>query len=261
MGNMINRIRHCYSRFGLPGVISAIRTKLDNLDRLLKVERKDIKAPFYLRLKTNDIPTFDQVFINQEYDFETSSTPKVIIDAGANIGLASIYFANKYPESKIIAIEPEDSNFRILEKNVAPYANIIPFQAALWDKNELVNLVNPGSGKWGFMTEDKERNEALHGDLCHQIQGNTVDRLMQDYDLQRIDILKIDIEGAEREVFNDSSSWVENVDAMIVELHERMKSGCNRSFYNGSNGFDNEWHQGENVYLSRKKCLTRRCST
>ncbi len=108
-----------------------------------------------MRLNTSDFPTFDQVFIQQEYDFDISRAPKVIVDAGANIGLASIYFANKYPDAKIIAIEPEQSNFKLLEMNVSPYPNVIPVQAALWNKNEDINLIDPGLGKWGFMTEIK----------------------------------------------------------------------------------------------------------
>ena len=66
-----------------------------------------------------------------------------------------------------------------------------------------------------------------------------------------IDILKIDIEGAEKEVFSDTSAWIEKVDSIIIELHERMKPGCISSFYAGSRGFNKEWRQGENIYLSR----------
>ncbi len=108
------------------------------------------------------------------------------------------------------------------------------------------------------MTEGKDSSEHLLGDIFQTVRATTVDRIINDFELDKIDILKIDIEGAEREVFDDTSSWIGKVDALIVELHERIKSGCNRSFYNGSNGFDHEWTQGENVYLARAKCLTRR---
>ena len=108
------------------------------------------------------------------------------------------------------------------------------------------------------MTEMQHSSENLSGNICHTVTAMSIDKIMKDYSLTKIDILKIDIEGAEREVFSDTSSWIEKVDSIIVELHERMKSGCNRSFYCGSNGFDNEWGQGENVYLSRGNCLTRR---
>jgi hypothetical protein len=84
---------------------------------------------------------------------------------------------------------------------------------------------------------------------------------MKEQGIDYIDILKIDIEGAEREIFRDPSSWIEKVDSLIIELHECMKPGCYRSFYNGSNGFDDEWQQGEKVYLTRSRsCIRRRCT-
>jgi len=189
------------------------------------------------------------------------------LDVGANIGLASIYFANKYPEATIVAIEPEESNFELLKKNVESYSNITPVQAALWDKNEDISLVDPGLDKCGFMTQEKDKKEKNTGDIlsqktnipeCHQVRGMTVDKIMKDYNFAEVDILKIDIEGAEKEVFKDTSAWIGGVNSIIVELHEHMKSGCKRSFYNGSNGFDNEWTQGENVYLSKSGYLMQK---
>jgi FkbM family methyltransferase len=223
-----------------------------------KLKRPDCEYPFQLRVPSSDVPTCEQVFINQEYDFLVERPPSVIVDAGANIGLASIYFANKYPTAKILAIEPEDSNFRLLKLNTHPYSNITPIQAALWDKNEEINLVDPGAGKWGFMTEMRNPAREAGSDICHTVTAMSLDKIIKDYNLENIDILKIDIEGAEKEVFSDSSAWIEKVTSIIIELHERMKPGCNRSFYCGSNGFDNEWRQGENVYLSRGNYLTRR---
>ena len=112
--------------------------------------------------------------------------------------------------------------------------------------------------KWGFMTQAQDSVEEKFGEILHEVRGVTVDTIMKEQGIEHIDILKIDIEGAEREVFKDPSSWLGSVDALIVELHERMKSGCDRSFYNSTNGFDDEWLQGENVYLTREKgCLMR----
>ncbi len=253
----MKRIRYYYSRFGIAGIFGAVKKILDSPDNMMKVERKGIRNPFYLRPGTSDLKTFDQVFIRKDMDFETGDPPKIIVDAGANIGLASIYFANKYPGVKIIAIEPEASNFKLLQINAAPYANIIPLQAALWNKNEEISLVDPNLGKWGFMTEDKNARQESHGVFCHTVQGKTLDSIMRDYELPGIDILKMDIEGAEKEVFDDTAAWLGKVGAIIIELHERMKEGCNRSFYNGSNGFDHEWRQGEKIYLSRRNRIIK----
>jgi len=257
--NRVEAIKYYLRIIGVRGLISAIRSKITGTPTELEITRQEIKFPFYLRTPSSDIPTYEQIFINQEYDFDVRRPPKIIIDAGANIGLASIYFSNRFPNSQIFSIEPEDSNFELLKKNVAQYKNIIPIRGALWNENKELDLVDPGLGKWAFMTQGDNTKEESLGEKCHRIQGMTVDEVMEKQGIQFVDILKIDIEGAEREVFHDPSRWIGKVDALIVELHEHMKSGCNRSFYNATNDFDEEWHQGENVYLARSKgCLTRR---
>ncbi|HEY4339702.1 MAG TPA: FkbM family methyltransferase [Steroidobacteraceae bacterium] len=245
---------------GMGGLLYAMRSKISKSAVLFEVNRSDCRHPFLLRIRSSDVPTYGQIFVHQEYNFSATTQPEVIIDAGANIGLASIYFANKFPHAKIIAIEPEASNFALLKMNVAPYPQIIALQAALWHRNEEIDLIDPGLGKWekwGFMTEKKGPSENLAGRTCHAVAAMTVDKIMADHNLKKVDILKIDIEGAEREVFSDTSSWIDRVNSVIIELHERMKAGCNRSFYCGSNGFDREWQQGENVFLSRANYLTQ----
>jgi FkbM family methyltransferase len=173
--------------------------------------------------------------------------PKIIVDAGANIGLSAIYFANKYKDAKIIAIEPEDSNFSVLEKNAAPYENIIPLKAALWPQEGMVSLHDPKGSKCAYQTY---RN-------CESVESNnikciTIDSILMKYRIDYIDLLKIDIEGAESEVFNDQCDCISKVGVIIIELHERLKTGCNRAFFAAVKGhFDYEWIGGENFYLSR----------
>jgi FkbM family methyltransferase len=203
-----------------------------------------------LRIPSSDLHVFEQVFMREEYDFATIRAPEVIIDAGANIGLASIYFASRFPACRIIALEPESENFRMLERNAAHYPNIVPVHGALWHEEGTIDLVDPGLGAWGFMTDGASGD--VRGERKHSVAAYTVESLMRTHGLDRIDLLKVDIEGAEREVFSHAQGWIERVDALIVELHERMKSGCVRSFYNATNDFDAEWLQGENVFLARR---------
>lgn len=258
---MIGKIKYCLSAGGVRLLISVIKAKITKTPTLLQLHRRDIKFPFILRFPSTDFQVFEQIFNRQEYDFNVKRTPTIIVDAGANIGLASIYFSNKFPDAKIIAIEPEESNLKILRKNIAPYGNITLVCKALWHENTRLNLLDPGLGKYGFMTQAQNSAEEIYGEIVHEVQGITLDTVMKEHGIDHIDILKIDIEGAEREIFRDPSAWIEKVDSLIVELHERIKPGCNRSFYIGSNGFDNKWLQGENVYLTRNRsCLTRRCT-
>jgi FkbM family methyltransferase len=246
-------------RLGFRGVICAIRARVLGPSTLLKVTRADARFPFYLRVATSDVAAHEDIFVNGQYDFATAATPDVIVDAGANIGLASIWFANRFPHARILAIEPEQSNFELLRQNTAPYDSITPVQAAIWGENRELTVVDPGSNKWGFMTRGDGDAQPLPAEPCHRVRGVTVEQIMAEHDIEFIDILKMDIEGAEREVFQDASRWIDKVGTLIVELHERKKSGCNRSFYRATNGFDDEWSRGQNVYLTRSNgCVRRR---
>lgn len=254
MGYIVDTL-NCYWKIaGVGGVFTYISSKILKIsvnERILAVNRTDTKSPLYLRLPTSDVLTYWQVFINKEYELKTGRVPKVIVDAGANIGLASVYFANRFPDARIFAIEPEKSNFDVLLKNVAPYKNIFPILAAIWNENKEISLVDPGLGNSGFMTQDESPGLKSLGQQRHLTKAITVDRIIKENSVEKIDILKVDIEGAEREVFSASSSWIEKVDSLIVELHERMKPGCDQAFFEAIQGFGRQWVQGENVYVTR----------
>jgi FkbM family methyltransferase len=177
-----------------------------------------------VRKGTSDAAVFKQVFLQRQYDAEPETEPKIIIDAGANVGYASIFFARKFPLSRIIAIEPEENNFTVLQKNVKNFPNIEILRAALWDKEEEINVVDRGYGEWGFMAE---KSEGMRG----AVPGITVDELMKKFALEEIDILKMDIEGSEKEVFSGDCSWLSRTKMLIIELHERMRSGVNAAFF------------------------------
>jgi len=75
--------------------------------------------------------TFYQIFIREEYEIEHERPVNVILDCGANIGLAAIYYIHKFPDAQIISIEPEESNCEMLEENTRLYPGIKPVKAAL----------------------------------------------------------------------------------------------------------------------------------
>jgi FkbM family methyltransferase len=254
------RLYDYYRRvLGVRSLVLLLRATVSKRPYVLEMKRRDLKSPFYLRVPSFDVVIFEQLFLQHEYSFDVRTSPRTIVDAGANIGLASIYFSNRFPGARIIAIEPEEGNFEMLKRNTMPYDNIIPVRGALWNENTTIHLVDPGAGEWGFMTQASGPPEQQCGAIPQPVRGMTVDTVMQEQGIEHIDILKMDIEGAEREVFSDPSSWLGRVDALIVELHERIKSGCNRAFYCGTAGFDDEWVDGEDVYLTRGAgCVTRR---
>lgn len=246
----LTRIGLYYEVFGPAGLWLFARTRHWPLPAEWTGKVPDFAHPLHLRLKSSDLPTYKKIFRDKEYDLELPRKPQVIVDAGANVGFASLFFARKYPQAKIFAIEPEEENFAYLVKNVAPFPNIVPLKRALWKTNEPLELVDPGIGAWGFQTRNPAEKGALP--VVQKVEAITVDKLMADYGLTYIDILKVDIEGAEKEVFETSSGWLDKVGVIMVELHDTIKPGCTASFEAATTAFECRSQRGETVFAWRK---------
>jgi hypothetical protein len=74
---------------------------------------------------------------------------------------------------------------------------------------------------------------------------------MREHGVDYIDILKVDIEGSEKEVFESCETWIDRVGVLIVELHDRWKSGCSRSVHSAAKDFSIEWTRGETTFFLR----------
>jgi FkbM family methyltransferase len=240
--------------------VSGIRATLNLLfhryltHKTIQVLTADSKTPLLMRADTSDFPTFVQVFLNHEYSLPQTMKPGLIIDAGANVGYASVYFANRYPEARITAVEPEASNVALLRENIAPYPNINLVQAGLWHRNMLLTIGNPEDEKWLFQVKEADSDRQP---VANSIEAVTINDLLAAAGADRIDILKIDIEGAEKEVFAHSQEWLDKVGMIIVELHDNLKPGCSETFYQAVAGHPfSQYNQGENVFLVREAGLT-----
>lgn len=249
----VKTVKSIYEIAGIRGLFAFLLSKmLGSLvrPRVCRIFTDGVAEPLYVRIPSSDALTYYQVFKDREYDLKVDRSPETIIDAGANIGLASIYFAVRFPSATIIAIEPEQSNFEMLKKNVAPYLNIVPINAALWNENKEIRLLDPGLGNSGFMTANDDGQDAAESGLM--VPAITVDRIMQQYRVERIDIFKIDVEGAEMEIFEEPSLWIDKVDSLVVELHERMRPGSSVTFNRAIAEFKSKWVAGENVCATRE---------
>jgi FkbM family methyltransferase len=187
---------------------------------IISIKIDNIKYPLFLRGRTTDINVFEEVIMNKAYNLTfINRTPNVIIDCGANIGLTSIFFSNLYPESKIICVEPETSNFNLLQKNIEQYPNIKAIKAGVWNKKTFLKIDNPEEGNWGFIVSETTNNE-------DGIRAVSIDEIMELENISQIDILKMDIEGSEYEVFDiNYQKWIDKFDNLIIEYHERFKPG------------------------------------
>lgn len=111
---------------------------------------------FETQKKTSDRTVFYNVIVKEQYKDLLVDNPVNIIDAGANIGCTSVYFARLYPDARIIAIEPDQDNFDTMLENIRPYPNIIPVKAGLWGRksgaNTFLKVEDNGWGNWGRQT-------------------------------------------------------------------------------------------------------------
>jgi FkbM family methyltransferase len=138
---------------------------------------------------------------------------RTIIDLGANIGLATLYFAEKFPHARILSVEPESSNFAMLLRNVRTLATkgrCVPLQAALWSKDSRLDVLDPGAGHNAFAFGEKSDGEVL---------GLSIMTILERSGFETVDLLKVDIEGAEVELFSGSLDWLPRVRVLAVEFH------------------------------------------
>jgi FkbM family methyltransferase len=179
---------------------------------------------FQIRKNSTDYLVFKKVFIDMEYNFSFKHTIDYVIDAGANIGASAVYLALKFPNAKIIAVEPEANNFEQLKNNVSFYPNIIPLLGGVWSERGAYKIKNEKGDSWNFMLE-KSDDEISNSRLY------TIDELMDIYELPRIDFLKIDIEGAESVLFEKNYHWLSVVKSLSIEFHDFIIPNSSNAFF------------------------------
>lgn len=209
-----------------------------------------------------DSVTANQIYSNNEYNFSfvgrraqvherynailsCGQTP-VIVDCGANIGLASQYFAREFPEARIVAVEPDSGNFRAAQTNCLGYENIKIYNAAIGSDPGFVSIDNASADSNAFQVK---RVDSTGG-----IVVRTVPDLFSEFENAQLFIVKVDIEGFEKDLFSNNTSWIENCDVVIVELHDWMMPGqaTSSSFIKAISKYDRDFlFKGESVFSFR----------
>lgn len=207
------------------------------------------RTDFRLRLGGSDVRTFLHVVAQSGYEIPFPVEPSVVVDAGANTGMASVYFAERWPDALVIAVEPDAENFGLLEHHTAPYPNVRCVRAALWTTTGTVPLADPGEGPWAYRVDVDGSVPARAAAV--EVDAVDLPTLLARHGVDHVDVLKCDIEGSELEVFADSAAWIDRVDVVVAELHDRMKPGCARAFFAATEEFTLEHVRDEDVFVRR----------
>jgi FkbM family methyltransferase len=203
-----------------------LKRKKANEQEIIKFSSKKLAQPIFMNAKNAYFTPFDQIFLSEDYAIDFPVAPKVIFDCGANIGFASVWFKTKFPEAKVFAIEPADSNFELLKKNTEKLKGVSLYKAGLWSKKTNLCIENPEADEISFIV--KETSEATE----NTIPAVSIEQIMKENDIDCIDVLKIDIECSEKEVFaSNYEYWLPRTKCIIIELHDRIQPGCSKSFF------------------------------
>ncbi len=198
----------------------------------------------FLRDTVADHATFKQCLVSNQYDFlnlpqaerlnhayrstlESGRQP-LIIDGGANIGLATLWFARHFPEALIVAIEPDEDNFEILQKNTQHLGTRVSLiKGGLWPRSARLCITNPDAGAAAFRVA--ELPEGSSGGVMAYSIDDICSRASNPCPL----IVKLDIEGAQAHLFSDNTAWVSRADLITLELDDWLLpwQGTSRNFF------------------------------
>ena len=212
-------------RFGLaPGLMAWAQlqqARLRSAGSRYAVRVAGLRERIWLRAGTSDRQVFDEIIVGNELDFDFGSQPDTVLDLGANIGLSSIYLANRFPNAKILAVEMDPNNVQLLRLNTRHYPTITIVPRAIWSHDGHVRIENPDDEPWAFKVVEAEAGDA------GAIDAVSIPTLLREHGWARADFVKMDIEGAERDLLVPGHcDWLSQVSVLAIELHDRFREGC-----------------------------------
>ena len=201
-----------FVRDAFVGRIPNILPRLAIVERDRRLELRDGTVLFY-RTNKADLDIFREVFMQEVYRLPERLRPAgVLVDLGANIGMASVWYSRRYGIDRVVAVEPVPANVAILRKNLA--ANSVA--------NEIVRAtVGPRRGEVSFSTDQRpgEGHIVESGTSDFTVEMVTMDDVLADV-TRPVALLKMDIEGGEGPLINEGSPlWLRDVQIIAAELH------------------------------------------
>ena len=206
-----------------------------------------------------DLVIIKQIFINHDYGLYKLSRYQelnefykkiilgkkipLIIDCGANSGMAVRYFKETYDDAHVVGIEPDEANVKLAIKN-NPYNKATLLRAAIGNSETKVTIQNKSNSHLGYQVKQDNKGD---------IEVITLNNLLKEFDKNSYQpfIVKIDIEGFEENLFKKNVEWIDQFPILIIELHDWMfmKQGNSRNFLREISKRDRDFiFYGENVF-------------
>ncbi len=183
-------------------------------------------SPVRLRNQSSDFLVFQQVFMQEEYKkvveiiMENKVAINTIIDLGSNIGLTTLFLFQYFPKANFICVEPDNGNFHLMNFNLSSIKNIRTYKKAVWSEHKEVYLNRNFRDQKDWAIAASDNNQESYS----KVDTVTIDDLMKENNIHIIDLLKIDIEGSEKELFKDfeSTSFLDFTKVIAIEIHDEL---------------------------------------
>lgn len=208
--------------------------------------KSKLSVPFLkhkITIRHNDFAdnqTFNEVILKGCYRNLLSNKSSVtrIVDLGSNIGLSAASFLSEYPNASIVVVEPEKDNVLVLNENLQPYIDegrtVFKFNSPVYSKEVVLNLFDSLKGSHGFrVSENLESSNSLQ-----TMDSVTINGILEKVGWDSIDIIKIDIEGAEFELLQENIEWIQKTKYLIIETHDRFKKGSTKQLFKSLEPFN-----------------------
>lgn len=253
-------IRHlikCIYTFGIRGFVFNYRffkykiKGISNRQKRIKCLhlKNDNNQTVYYRTNSSDIPLVHSILVwNGEYNVEIDESKfDAILDLGANIGLFSLQYCLRFPGKRLVAVEPEQDNYAIAEKNLTGFPRVDIVKSGIWWKPSKLKVENHGTD-WSFTVREADETD-------YDTIGIDIDTICKKFGIENDRLfVKMDIEGTEEILFDhiDHAEWIDRTNYLIMEIHGDEKSDLYKKIcmVMEKKGF-NYTSRGENTFFIR----------
>lgn len=213
-----------------------------------RLRSKHSRYPLWCRPGTSDAGVFHQIFVTREYAcLDDVVDPVLILDCGANVGYSSAYFLSRFPQARVVAVEPDPGNAEMLALNLRPFgARVTIVRSAVWSHPAGLVLDRAAGDGQEWSRQVRECRPGETPDLL----ATDIPSLLAAAGQPSLSILKIDVEGAEAAIFASGyEDWLPRVSHMVIELHG---AACERIFYQAVSGLPCELSCHEELTVFRR---------
>ena len=167
-----------------------------------------------LRHRAGDFFVFHEVFTSRCYVIpeEWRGRIRTVVDLGAHIGLTTLFLLESLPDARIVCVEAAPDNARLLRSNLSAFGDRTQVVEAAIAAESGVAMFDRTGWSWGRSVHTAAADGVL-------VSCATIEDIVRRADIETIDLLKVDIEGAEADLFERDATWLNRVGAIVIELH------------------------------------------